>query len=159
MGTMKTDIRRLLLMMVVAMGLAVTGCEDCSDTDPPITSPIRFAIVDAAGNNLVDTINSRYVPDSIKLFDVHLKTDIVMAREYNSIVKGYVFTADCKKGDSGASALILRLDQHDSDTIQVWYQRHQSRCFTTYNYTDFYHNGKKLSQTPQTAVLLIVKDD
>lgn len=156
---MKTDIRKWLLMMVVAAGVVVTGCEDCSDTDPPITAPIRFAIVDGAGRNLVDTVNSRYVPDSVKLFDVDLKTDIIMAREYNPMVKGYVFTADCKKGDSGASALILRLDQHDSDTLQVWYQRNQSRCFTTYRYTDFYHNGKKLSQMPQTAVLLIVKGD
>lgn len=80
-----------------------------------------------------------------------------MSREYISSANGYVFTADCPKNDQGTSRLILRLDQSDSDTLQVWYRREETKCFILYNYTDFQHNGRSIVKSSQTSALLVRK--
>ncbi len=156
---MKADcIRPIILHFFAAFSLAFLACDNCSDTvDAPVSTPIRFSIVDAAGKNLVDSTRSYYSVDSVKLFDLEEKQWLYMTSQYIPAERGYVFLADCRKNNKGKSSLILQLNSLDSDTLDVWYQQRNTKCFTLYEFTHFQHNGKDLQKSPLTSALLITK--
>lgn len=66
-------IHRFLLFLL-PFSFAFTAGDNCSNTvDAPVTPPMRFSIVDSNGDNLVDSTQSSYLADSIKLFDLQEK--------------------------------------------------------------------------------------
>lgn len=148
-----------LLVSLTTLSLGVS-CGDCSDTvDAPVTAPIRFSIVNPEGKNLVDTNQSHYSVDSIKLFDVQTNEWIFLNKEYIPAAEGYVFSGDCSKNENGKSSLLLQLTSLDSDTLDVWYKQINNECFLLYEYTHFQHNGRDLQKSPLTSALLIPKAD
>jgi hypothetical protein len=157
---MKVGRSRLVVLQLVTISLAFLACDNCSDTvDRPVTTPIRFSIVDAKGKNLVDSIRSYYSVDSVRLFDLEEEDNewIYLTYQYVPAANGYVFSADCRKNDNGKSSLILQLNSLDSDTLDVWYERKDTKCFTLYEYTHFQHNARDLQKSPLTSALLITK--
>jgi hypothetical protein len=150
--------RSLLLLFLVSLSFSFLACDNCSDTlDQPVTAPIRFKIVDLKGENLVNRIRSHYSVDSIKLFDLGDKEWIFLNKEYLPDSSGYVFSGDCRKDGTGKSSLLLHFNSADSDTLDVWYEQIDDKCFTIYEYTHFQHNGKDLQKAPLSSILLITK--
>ena len=146
-----------LLLILLAFSFFFPACDDCSDTgDAAITSPIRFSIVDIKGHNLVDTTQSYYSVDSIRLFDLDDKEWIVLNKEYLPAAGGFVFSADFQKNSAGKSSLILELNSEDSDTLSVWYRQADNKCFAVYEYTRFQYNGQDIQRTPQNSASLLI---
>lgn len=149
--------RRLLSIPFVLLACSL-GCEhDCSNSSPPPTAPIRFVIVDDAGNNLVRTDSSELHPDSVKLFEADRKTDTIFKVEFNEALEGFWFQADCFKNESGSSTLYLRLSSTDTDTLLVSYETIRDDCFTIYQYTHVLHNGNEAFASGETRALQIIK--
>jgi len=147
-----------LWLFLLAFSFAFTACDDCSDTvDAPITPPIRFSIVDTNGNNLVDSTESDYSADSIKLFDLENNEWAVLNKEYLPVAGGFVFLADFRKNNSGKTSLILQLSSQDSDTLDARYRQIDNECFILYEYTHFQHNGRDVQKSPVHSALLITK--
>jgi hypothetical protein len=148
-----------ILVSLLALIIAFLACDKCSDTgDAAITPPIRFSIVNREGKNLVDTTQSYYSADSIRLFDLEEKEWIVLNKEFVSTVGGFVFAADFQKNISGKSSMILHLNSEDSDTLNVSYRQTDNKCFVVYEYTRFQYKGQDLQKSPRnTALLLIIK--
>jgi hypothetical protein len=150
--------RPVVFQFIVAISVALLACDNCSDTvDAPATTPFRFSIVDPRGDNLVDTARSYYSVDSVKFFDVEDKGWIYLTYLYVPAAGGYVFSADCRKNDNGKSSLLLQLNSLDSDTLDVWYEQKNTKCFKLHEYTHFQHNGRDLQKSPLTSALLIIK--
>ncbi|WP_221390013.1 hypothetical protein [Dyadobacter sp. NIV53] len=146
------------LFKLIAIVLILQGCDDeCSDVDPFQPLPIRFEIVNESGEDLVSGPNPRYSVDSIQLIDTDKTSQIIYSREYNEILKGILFQADCAINNSGSSQLYLHLNQNDTDTLLVSYQKNESKCFTTYSYTYFSFNGKELLRSAETGAITLVK--
>jgi hypothetical protein len=152
--------KNCLLLTLLALSFAFMGCDECSDTgDAGVTPPVRFSIVDTKGNNLVDTAQSYYSVDSIRLFDLEAKESIVLDKYYVEAAGGYVFSADFQRNIRGRSSLKLQLNNLDSDTLDVWYRQTDNKCFIIYEYTRFQYNGKDLQTSPVTSSVLIVKEN
>jgi hypothetical protein len=146
------------VLFLLAFGFVFTACDNCSDTvDAPVTPPMRFSIVDVNGDNLVDSTQSSYLADSIKLFDLENKEWIVLDKEYLPVADGFVFLANFRKNPSGKTSLILHLSSKDSDTLDAWYKQSDNKCFILYEYTRFQHNGREVQKSPLYPALLITK--
>lgn len=148
------------LLFLVAFSSVFTACDDCSDTvDAPVTPPMRFFIVDTNGNNLVDSTQSGYSADSIKLFDFEDQEWIVLNKEYLPVAGGFVFSGDFRKNNSGKTSLLLQFSSQDSDKLDVWYKQINDKCFIIYEYTNFKHSGRDVQKSPVYPALLITKED
>ncbi|MCF0075729.1 hypothetical protein LZD49_34985 [Dyadobacter sp. CY261] len=146
-------------LFIATFIIALTfGCDDeCSNSSPPPTAPIRFAIVDKSGNNLVTDATSRFHPDSIKLYEQDHKTNTIFQKDFNESLKGFWFQADCYKNEGGSSTLFLHFDNADIDTLLVSYETIRDKCYTFHQYTHFLYNGKEILPSGETRTLRIVK--
>lgn len=151
--------KRTIWLFVTLFTLAISSsCDDnCSNSSPPPTAPIRFVIVDKSGDNLVTGSTSRFNPDSIKLYEADLKTNTILQKDLDESLKGFLFQADCYKNESGSSTLFLHLNKVDTDTLLVSYETVRDKCYTFHQYTHFLHNGKEIFPSGETSALLIVK--
>ncbi|NIJ54377.1 hypothetical protein [Dyadobacter arcticus] len=144
-------VRQQLICIVLLLPF-IQSCTDCDTVDQAITAPVRFAIVNEKGENLVSDQNARYHPDSIKLLAG--KENTIQSKAYNSVLNVYVFEAYPPNNASGRTDLILYFNQLDTDTLTTFYTHQKNDCSNYYSYNGFTHNNKEIENQ---GVIRIVK--
>lgn len=128
------------------------SCDRCSDDPPPI-APVTFYFANQTGKNLIRRNSSPFHPDSIQIF-VNSKV-FPFRKEYDQETDGYKF--DVFPGGNVSDLFLIRLNQTDTDSLEVLYTVSNGKCFSNIDYTVFFFNGKQVFEKPQSATLMLVK--
>lgn len=152
-------MKKSIVILLISLNILTLtlSCDNCDTSSPPPTAPIRFAIVNKLGNNLVTGNTSKFHPDSIMLLEADQKTNTIFQKDFNKSLQGFWYQADCLKNDKGSSTLYLKLNSVDMDTLLVSYETIKSECYTYHQYTHFLHNGVEIYPSGETSALLIIK--
>lgn len=147
---MKT--KRSIASFALLLLLSATACTPCATmrSDPP--APVAFYLVDASGSSPFTDPDTGIHPDSIQL--------TLDGEPFN-----YLFTGTDEKVNNlifetypvmytkSRVRMLLRLNNLNTDTLDIAYTVNRGKCYTDYTYSAFYFNGKELKRQPDTGYL------
>jgi hypothetical protein len=145
-------------LLVILLLSAAYSCrnDDCSDSQPVQPPPLRFTLVNQAGNNLVVNQSSALHPDTIKLFVEG--TSIELQRSYDNEAGGYIFETRgfyiYLKGESLTFNLYLNKD--DTDTLIVGFRKYY-QCGATAEFTTLFYNRERVYPSIEKGYLLTLQ--
>ncbi|WP_139237196.1 hypothetical protein [Pontibacter akesuensis] len=149
---------KLLLYSVM---LLLSGCslfDPCYGSDPAPIMPVSFYFTDNDGVNLVGDNGGAVHPDSVRVKSNMPPFIVNPSKEYRPKKGGFVFDVFPGQGKSGTTTYYIKLAEGFSDTLVVSYLVDNSGCFSSLEYTEFFHNGKEIIMEPETGYLQLVKE-
>src|SRR5690606_4606407 len=118
--------------------------------EPP--APVSFYLVDAAGKSVFTSNIAGIHPDSVQL-SLDGEPFNYLFTGTDETVNNLVFETYPVIYTKSRVRMLLRLNSHNTDTLDIAYTVNRGKCYTDYTYAAFYFNGKELKRQEDTGYL------
>jgi hypothetical protein len=147
---MKTN--KLISILFMALLVSASGCIRCGGMRSEQPAPVTFYFVDTEGRDPFYASGKNFHIDSLRLTLENEPFNYLFAGKDETLDK-LIFETYPVLYNKSRVRMLLHLNSLNTDTLDIAYTVRRGDCYTDYNYSAFYLNGKELQPNPENGYL------